>query len=46
MVGLRIFAFVLFNMEMLVQVNGVVLQNERMSYFMLKSMDGFIYLYL
>lgn len=35
-------------MEMLVQVNGVVLQTERMSYFMLKStsMDGFIYVSL
>lgn len=48
MVGMRLFAFGLFNMEMLVQMKGVVLQTERMSYFMLKStsMDGFIYLYL
>lgn len=49
MVGLHLFAFGVFNMEMLVQVNGVVLQTERIYYFMFKSissMDGFIYLYL
>ncbi len=30
MVGLHLFAFGLFYMEMLVQVNGVVLQTERL----------------